>query len=113
MVEKDIGVKLVERPMLIGKVRDLMVKQPEATPEHLLECFKWLKQNDSYCRSRDSPATIKVLPSKSPEWAAGKLPAFGGKEEQHGRHGEHKQHTEPGAKPYEWEEASDEPDDTS
>ena len=73
MVEKDIGVKLVERPMLIGKIRNLLVKQPEATSEHLLECFKWLKQNDPYCRARDSPATIKVLPSKYPEWAAGKL----------------------------------------
>ncbi len=34
-------------------------------------------------------------------------------EERHDRHGEHKQHTKPDTKPYEWEEAPVEPDDTS
>jgi hypothetical protein len=110
-VEKAIGVKLVERPKLIQRVRSLLVNCPEATPEKLLECFVWLKANDSFCRSRDSPTVIMMLSSKYPEWAAGKLPAYGGKEERYGRTGEHRQdiqrHTD-----YPWEETP-EPDDTS
>jgi len=113
MVEAHIGVRLVQRNKLQGIIRPLLVKVPEATPEKLLECFKWLKDNDSYYRSRDSPAVIMALPSKYPEWAAGKLSAFGGKEERHGRTGEHRQNTEPGRKPYEWQETADQPDDTS
>ena len=107
-VEQYIGVKLVQRAKLQGAVRPVFVKFPDTTPEKLLECFKWLKSNDPFCRSRDSPATIMSLPAKYPEWAAGKLPAYGGKEE---RHGEHRQ--DAGAyEPPKWEEAP-ESDDTS
>lgn len=84
LVEKYIGTKLVQRPKLMGLIRPLLTKFPEITPENLLECFKWLKENDPYCRARDSPAVISFLPSKYPEWAAGKLR---GKEEQHGDRG--------------------------
>ena len=110
MVEHHIGVSLVERPSLIGKIRNLLVKNPAATPEGLFECFTWLKVNDSFCRSRDSPTVLKTLPSKYPEWAAGKLAAPGGKEERYARAGEHRQHIESDRKPYEWEEAPDETD---
>lgn len=113
LVEAHIGVRLVQRNKLLGIIRPLLVKVPEATPEKLLECFKWLKDNDAYYRSRDSPAVIMALPSKYPEWAAGKIPAFGGKEERRGRDGEHRQDTGPDRKPYEWRETPDEPDDTS
>ena len=112
-VEKAISTKLVERPKLMNRIRPLLVKFPEATPEKLFQCFRWLKENDSFCRSRDSPTVIMMLPSKYPEWAAGKLPTIGGKGEQHGRTGEHKQHTESHGEPYEWEETPDEPNDTS
>jgi len=112
MVEQHIGVRLVERPSLIGKIRNLLVKNPAATPEALLQCFTWLKENDSFCRSRDSPTVLKILPSKYPEWAAGKLPAPGGKEERYARAGEHRQRTGTDTEPYEWREAPDEPDDT-
>jgi len=72
-VEKVIGTKLVERAALMNRIRQLLVKCPEATPERLLECFTWLKENDSFCQSRDSPTVIKILPAKYPEWAVGKL----------------------------------------
>lgn len=75
MVEQHIGTKLVQRPKLMGQIRPLLVKFPEATPEGLLDCFKWLKQHDPYCQSRDSPMVISMLAAKYPEWAAGKLPA--------------------------------------
>lgn len=78
MVEQHIGTKLVQRPKLMGQIRPLLVKFPEATPEGLLDCFKWLKQHDPYCQSRDSPMVVSMLPAKYPEWAAGKLPAAGG-----------------------------------
>jgi len=113
LVEAHIGVRLVQRNKLQGIIRPLLVKVSEATPEKLLECFKWLKDNDFYYRSRDSPAVIMALPSKYPEWAAGKLSAFGGKEEPHGRAGERRQDTKPDRQPYEWQEAADQPDDTS
>jgi hypothetical protein len=111
MVEEEIGVKLVERPVLIGKIRNLLVKNPSATPEALLECFKWLKENDPFCRSRDSPTVIKTLPSKYPEWSAGKLQAPGRREDYSG-YGKHRQHTVPDGERYEWTEAPAEPDDT-
>ncbi len=110
MVEQHIGVKFVQRNKLHSAIRALLVKFPEATPEKLFECFKWLKDNDPFCRSRDSPRVIMTIPDKYPEWAAGKLPAFGGKEERHGRPGERRQDTQRDA--YVWEETP-EPDDTS
>ncbi|MDD5537791.1 MAG: hypothetical protein PHF12_02355 [Candidatus Omnitrophica bacterium] len=113
LVESHIGVRLVQRNKLQGIIRPLLVKVSEATPEKLLECFKWLKNNDTYYRSRDSPAVIMALPAKYPEWAAGKLSAFGGKEVQHDRAGERGQNTQPDRKPYEWQETADQPDDTS
>ncbi len=85
MVEQHIGTKLVQRDKLQRLIRPLLVKFPEATPESLFECFKWLKENDPYCQARDSPMVVSLLPSKYPEWAAGKLPAAGGKEERHGK----------------------------
>jgi hypothetical protein len=78
MVEQHIGTKLVQRPKLMGQIRPLLVKFPEATPESLFDCFKWLKQYDPYCQTRDSPMVILMLPAKYPEWAAGKLQAGGG-----------------------------------
>jgi len=77
MVEQHIGTKLVQRPKHMGQIRPLLVKFPEATPERLLDCFKWLKQHDPYCQARDSPMVISMLPSKYPEWAAGKLSVGG------------------------------------
>jgi len=77
LVEQHIGTKLVQRPKHIGQIRPLLVKFPEATPESLLDCFKWLKQHDPYCQARDSPLVISMLPSKYPEWVAGKLSAGG------------------------------------
>jgi len=77
MVEQHIGTKLVQRSKHIGQIRPLLVKFPEATPESLLDCFKWLKQHDPYCQARDSPMVISMLPSKYPEWAAGKLSVGG------------------------------------
>jgi hypothetical protein len=108
MIQQHIGAKLIQRPKLQGLIRHLLVNCPEATPERLFECFKWLKQNDDFCRSRDSPTVISMLPSKYPEWAAGKLPP--GKEERHGRTGERRQDTQRDA--YDWQETP-EPDDTS
>jgi len=77
MIEQHIDTKLVQRPKHMGQIRLLLVKFPEATPESLLDCFKWLKQHDPYCQARDSPMVISMLPSKYPEWAAGKLAAGG------------------------------------
>jgi len=73
LVEKRQATKLVERPKLIQRVRALFSKFPDLTPERLYECFSWLKQYDPFCRSRDSPTVIMMLPAKYPEWAAGKL----------------------------------------
>ena len=86
LVEKAIGARLVERSKLMNRTRSLLVKCPQATPEKLLQCFIWLRENDAFCRSRDSPTVIMMLPSKYPEWAAGKLPASG-KEAHRGRVG--------------------------
>jgi len=77
MVEQDIGTKLVQRAKLMGLIRPLLVKFPEATPQSLFDCFKWLKEHDPYCQARDSPMVISMLPAKYPEWAAGRLSEAG------------------------------------
>jgi hypothetical protein len=103
MIQRHIGTKLVQRAKLHALIRPLLVKFPEATPESLFECFKWLKQNDPYCRARDSPMVVSLLPSKYPEWVAGKLLA-GGKEERYSRLGEHKQRTGQSTELPKWQE---------
>ena len=82
LVEREIGTRLLQRPKLQGLVRPILLSFPSATPEDLLACFRWLRVNDSYCIGRDSPMVISLLPSKFPEWAAGKLRKA--KEVQHG-----------------------------
>lgn len=116
MVEADIGVRLVQRGKLQGIIRPLLVKVPEATPEKLLECFKWLKDKDPYYRGRDSPAAIMALPSKYPEWAAGKLRTSGEKEERHVRNEGQRRDPIQRMREAGWdtgEDGANQPDDTS
>ncbi|WP_332445725.1 hypothetical protein [Dehalococcoides mccartyi] len=114
LVEAHIGVRLVQRNKLQGIIRPLLVKVPEATPEKLLECFKWLKDNDPYYQSRDSPTAIMALPSKYPEWAAGRLRTLRGKE-RYGRHGEQQRDPIQRMREAGWDtgDGANQPDDTS
>lgn len=64
-IEREAGVKLVDRPKLIHALRRTLVAYPEATPESLADCQRRLTMDEFW--GRKPPATLVMrIPDEFP-----------------------------------------------
>lgn len=74
LIERHEGIPFLNRAKVINQARKLFSdKVPNTTPERLLDCYCWLKENDSFLASRAPPQVIGAMIDRYPAWAAGKL----------------------------------------